>query len=328
MAVLPDSASRRRLLVAAVVAGLLASAVQQTAIAGIASFAPAVRSGVLRAVEVGGVTAVVVVLVTLLSSALWFAPYLLVVLVTVADPSRETVAGGVAVLYVLGLLQILAFTLASPGGFTPAVLAVPLATVAPYLGVATAVWVAHHGGYEQLADALKDAPEHPLFAVVAEESLGSDLPLGRGLVAAGLGSFVVVGGLVVAGWLQELLTTPARSAFPGTSVRFTATSVGLELDAVPETWLFEATFLLAVLLVTGPRVGPRDVLKGVALVVGVRLTVAVVPAVVPPFESVALWESGGPMLGALASVVLVVGIAVGAWLAFRDGVERLPVGPA
>jgi len=53
-----------------------------------------------------------------------------------------------------------------------------------------------------------------------------------------------------------------------------------------------------------------------------------IPAVVGPFESVALWESGGPMLGALASVVLVVGIAVGAWLAFQDGVERLPVGPA
>ncbi|MFC6726355.1 hypothetical protein ACFQE1_18705, partial [Halobium palmae] len=95
----------------------------------------------------------------------WFVPFLLAVLIVLATPSRRTVAIGAALVYGVGLLSIVGRTLLGgvPVGIEPVVLAVPLASVANFLAVATAVWLAYHGGYERLAAAVGSLDRHPLL---------------------------------------------------------------------------------------------------------------------------------------------------------------------
>lgn len=316
---LPDTVNARRLLVAAALAGLLASATQQACFAGLSSFTPSVAYG---PAEFEGVAVTALAAIgELLLSAVGFVPYLAVVLATVAAPTRDTVAAGVAVLYGAGLLRALLFGRAVGVAFTPATLAVALDSVVPYLGVATAVWVAYGGGYERFTDAVADVPEHPLFAVLADQRVGPDLSLERGVVAAGLGALVATVGLVFNARFHDLLRDASTGVLDPTAT-FATVSVGLEPDGAPEFLLFEAAFLLGVVFVAGPRVGPRALVKALALVAGVRSTAALVLAVVPSFEAT-LWGPSGPILGVLGDVTVLVGIGVGVWLAFEGGLERL-----
>jgi hypothetical protein len=251
-----------------------------------------------------------------------FVPFLLAVLLVVASPSRRSVAGGAALVYVVDLSLTVGQALPNsiPVGFV--VLAVPLARVATFLAVATAVWLAFHGGYDRLASAAGEADQHPLFATVADRRIGPALSLQRGLVAAGLAALVGAGGLVLAGGVADLFRTVARSGTGSAIVVFPRAqvwNVGIPPARLPREWLFEASFLLGVLFVTGPRLGSRDLLKGIAVVFGVQSTAALLPALVPPFRPVDLWAASGPLLSPLSDVVVLVGIAVAVRLAVHAG---------
>lgn len=58
-------------------------------------------------------------------------------------------------------------------------------------------------------------------------------------------------------------------------------NVGIPSSQLPVEWLFEASFLLAVVFVTGPRVAARDLAKGVAVIVAVQSATRLVPPLVP-----------------------------------------------
>lgn len=270
-------------------------------------------------------------------STAWFVPLVLAVLLVVAGPSRRTVAGGAVLVYVVHLVLTVVRAVwtgalggvpgSVPGGIDPVVLAVPLPIVATFLAVATAVWLAYGGGYERLVAATGDADQHPLFAVVADERIGPSLSLQRGLVAAGVGALVGVGGLVLAGGIADLLQAFARSgvAEPGTTqiTRIPARGVGIPLTRLPVEWLLVASFLLAVLFVTGPRIWPRDVLRGIAVIFAVQSAVELLPALLSPDRPLELRAASGPILAPVGDAILLVALAVAVWLAFHGGLETL-----
>ncbi len=271
-------------------------------------------------VVVGVVTGVTV-------ATLGFVPFLLAVLAVVTSPTRRSVAGGALLVYVVDLVLLVARTSLSgfPGELEPVALAVPLSRVALVLAVATAVWLAYHGGYERLASTV-DADQHPLFAFVADKRIGPCLSLQRGVVAAALAALVGAGGLVLAAGIGDLLRTVAQSGPAGGPTivvpQGQVWNVGISLAQLPEQWLFEASFLLAVLFVTGPRLGFRDLSKGVVVVFGVQSTVRLLPAFVPPSRPVDLWAASGPVLTPLSDAVVLFGIAVAVRSAW-DGPEAL-----
>lgn len=274
-------------------------------------------------------------------STAWFVPFVLAVLFVVAGPSRRTVAGGAVLVYVVHLVLTVVRTIVigatggvpggDPGtvqrGIDPVVLAVPLPIVATFLAVATAVWLAHQGGYERLVAATGNADQHPLFAVVADEGIGPSLSLQRGLVAAGLAGLVGAGGLVLAGGIADLLQVFAGSgAAEGTTIQLTripARDVGIPLSGLPVQLLLEASFLLAVLFVTGPRIWPRDVLRGMAVIFGVQSGVNLLPVLLSPDRPLELWAASGPILAPVGDALLFVAITVAVWLAFHGGLETL-----
>ncbi|WP_380678253.1 hypothetical protein [Salinigranum sp. GCM10025319] len=255
-------------------------------------------------------------------STVAFVPFLLAVLLVVASPSRRSVAGGAALVYAIDLSLTVGQALLNAIPVGPVVLAVPLARVATFLAVATAVWLAFHGGYDRLVSAAGNADQHPLFAVVADRRIGPALSLQRGLVAAGLAALVGAGGLVLAGGIADLLRTVVRSGTGSSVVVFPHArvwNVGIPLAHFPKEWPFEASFLLGVLFVTGPRLGLRDLLKGIAVVLGVQSTAELLPALLPPFRPVDLWTASGPLFSPVSDVLLLSGIAVAVWLAFHTG---------
>ncbi|UIP00908.1 hypothetical protein Hbl1158_06000 [Halobaculum sp. CBA1158] len=278
--------------------------------------------------EVTGGVAVSALSGWLLSTAS-FVPFLAAVLLVVVAPSRRTVAGGVAVVYVADLLLVVVRSVLSPlpvRSWLP-VLAVPLTRVAAVLAVATAAWIAYHGGYDRVASALGNPDQHPLFAVVAGDRIGPDLTVRRGAAAAGLGAVVAAGGAVVAGLLGDLLAAVARAGATGSeSIFFTRGqfwNVGIPLSQLPAEWLFEASFLLGVLFVIGPRLRPRDLTKGVAVVLVVQSTAQLLPALLPPVRPVSLWSPTGPVLGPLVDAVVLAGVATAVWLAVHGGAEAV-----
>ncbi|GAA0212456.1 hypothetical protein GCM10009000_029050 [Halobacterium noricense] len=258
-----------------------------------------------------------------------FAPFLLAVVGVVARPTPRVVAGGVALVYGVDLLATLGGALATgfPGSVGPAVLAVPLSTVASLLAIAVAVWLTYHGGYDRLAAAAEGADRHPLFAALPETRLGPELPVKRGLVAAGLGALVGASGLVAADGIVELLRTATRAG-AGSSISVTVSgawvwNVGIPASQFPIEWLSEASFLLAVLFVTGRRTSVRDLGKGIAVILGVRFATVLVPALVAPGRPLDPWAPSGPALASLGDVFLLVGVAVAVRLALGgDGVDR------
>lgn len=314
----PDS---RRLLGAAILAGVLIAVGFVTV-----SWSRLLLTGRFSA-EAGEIVLGVVSGGVLATAA--FVPFLLAVLVVVADPSLRAVTGGAVLVYVCDLLVTVGrpFLTGSPGGIELTVLAVPLVRVVIFLAVATAVWLAYHGGYERLVSAAGNADQHPLLAIVADERIGPSLSLQRGLVVAGLAAIVGAGGLVLVGEIGAFLRAVARSETAGsTAVMFhqgQTVRVGISLAQLPTQWLFEASFLLAVLFVTGPRLGLPDLCKGIAVVFGVQSTVTLLPALLPPFRPVELWTASGPVLTPLGDVVLLCSVAVAVWLAFHGGLETL-----
>lgn len=312
---------RRELLAAATLAGVLVAVGSLAVTWGrlLLSGSPPIEPG---EVVLGVVAGAVLMAAT-------FVPFLLAVLVVVADPTPRAVAGGAVLVYAVELLTTLARpSPAGPlGGRQITVLAVPLGRVVIFFAIATAVWLAYHGGYDRIASAAGNADQHPLFAAVADERIAPGLSLQRGLVAAGLAALVAAGGLVVVGELAEFLRAVTRPETGGTTtVVFHPAGipdVGIALTELPTRWLFEASFLLAVLFVTGPRLGVADLLKGVAVVVGVQTTVTLLPALLPPFRPVEFWAASGPVLTPLGDVVLLSSVAVAVWLAFHGGLETL-----
>lgn len=254
-----------------------------------------------------------------------FAPFLLAVVGAVARPTPRVVAGGAVLVYGVDLLATVGGALVTgfPGSVGPVVLAVPLSTVVRLLAVAVAVWLAYHGGYDRLAAAAEGADRHPLFAALPETRLGPELRVKRGLVAAGLGALVGAGGLVAANGIVELVRTATRAG-AGSSVSVTvsgawAWNVGIPASQFPIEWLSEASFLLAVLFVTGRRVSVRGLGKGIAVILGVQFATVVVPALVAPARPLDLGAPAGPVLASLGDVFLFVGVAVAVRLAVHAG---------
>lgn len=263
-------------------------------------------------------------------STAWFVPFLLAVLLVLAGPSPRTVATGAVLVYVFDLLLTVSRTFLSggPHDIELVILAVPLPVVVNFLAVATAVWLAYWGGYERLVAATGNMDQHPLFAVVADEQIGPNLSLQRGLVVAGLAALVGAGGLVLAGGIGDILRAVARSGVSESSTTIIffnkqVWNVGIALARLPVHWLFEASFLLAVLFVTGPRLWPRDLLEGMVVIFGVQSMVTLLPALVSPNSPVELWDSSGPLMAPLGDATLFVAIAVAVWLAFHGGLETL-----
>jgi hypothetical protein len=318
----PDSdPSSRRLLVAAVFAGVV------TATGSVAStWGRLVVTN--RSLERAGATLPSLATGWALA-AVASVPFLLAVLVVVVSPTRRAVAGGAVLVYVIDLVLTTGRALLSgvPARIGLPVLAAPLARVVSLLAVATAVWLAYHGGYDTVVSIAGSVTGHPLFAVVADWRIGPALPLQRGLVAAGLAALVGAGGLVVAGGLWDVLGVVARFGSvdgpPAVVTTDWVWSVGIPLRRFPRRWLFEASLLLAILSVTGPRLRRRDVLTGLAVIFGVQSAVHLLPMVLPPFEPVYLFGAPGPILTPLSDAVLLVGIATAVWLGVRDGPKPL-----
>jgi hypothetical protein len=256
-----------------------------------------------------------------------FIPFLLAVLLVVERPSRRTVAFGGVLIYGVELTLTVSQTIMSgfPGRIGLSVLAVPLPRVVVFLSIALAVWLAYHDGYERLVSILGGATQHPLFAMVADNRIGPALTLRRGLVTAGLAAIVGAGGLVLVGGLSDLLGAIARAggSAPAVIPREYFWAVGIPVDRLPNRWAFEASFLLGILFVTGPRLLPRDLIKGLAVVLGVQSAVKLLPALLPPVQPVYLFGPSSPGLAALQDATVLVGIAAAVWLAFHGGLETL-----
>lgn len=258
-----------------------------------------------------------------------FVAFLLAVLLVVADPSLRTVAVGAGLVYVVDLVVTLGQTPAvgPPSGIELAVLAVPLPRVATLIAVATGVWLSYQGGYERLAEAAGDADQHPLFALVSDGVIAPALPLQRGVVVAGLSGFLAAGGLVVAGWVSDVLQSIGRPDSTGVTrvvIRPTPlVDVGVPLDQLPLQWLIATSFVLGVLCVTGPRLRARDLLKGVAVVLGVQAPLALLSPTEPSGSASELVAGTEAAVTPLADVILLTGIAVAIWLAYHGGLEPL-----
>lgn len=266
---------------------------------------------------------------TLVSNVVWYLPYLLVVLVTVVEPTRRTVTGGAVILYSVDFLFTWASRQALAAETTLATFAGPLTTVVQYLAIATVVWVGYHGGYERLREALGDAQQHPLFATIVDDrQLARGVSVERALLTVVPAALVGALGLLFTGAVQTRLYDLATSGPSGPSITINfggTTAAGVRIEQLPVEFALQASFLLAVLLVTGPRFARSDVLKGIAVIVGVESTVALLPTLLPPFRTVDLWAPHGPVMAPLAAVIPFLAITAAVWLAVHDGTETLRV---
>lgn len=311
----------RRLVGGAVLAGVLC-AVAVTAVGWSRLLAtgryPRVTGDVVLSVVYAGALATVL-----------FVPFLLAVLPVVADPSLRTVAGGAGLVYVVDLLVTVGQTprVGPLSDVELAVLAVPLPRVATLVAIATGVWLAHHGGYERLAAAAGDADQHPLLAHVPDRPIGPSLSLQRGLVVAGIAGFLGAGGLVVTRWVSEVLQSIGRTGSTEVTRIVIRPSplvdVGVSLGQLPIQWPIAATFVLAVLFVTGPRLRASDLLKGVAVVLVVQAPLALLSTTGPSVSALDLLAGTEAAPTPLADVILLTGIAVAVWLTYHGGLETI-----
>lgn len=309
----PNSVSDRRLLVAALLAGVAVTAVFSSVYIGVLLLSPA---EVVMPLGGGVVAVAVTVLGTWLTELLWYVPYLLVVLRFVADPSRENAVSGAIIIYAVGLLFAWLPSQTFGTETTLATTVLPLGNVATYLAVVTVVWLAYGGGVERLAEAIGDPPNHPVTALGEGTRLTPNLTVQRGLLAAVAGALVGAGGQLLTGVLYRQIQSTAAGR---SGVGFT--SAGLTPDQFPAEMGFTAAFLLAVLLVTGPRLSRRSILTAAGLLVGVQVAVVLLWALVVP--ELQLLPPGGQLLRPLAAVSTLVAIAAAVWLAFHDGIERV-----
>lgn len=321
MALHAYDAPLRRLVGAALLAGVLcAVAVTAVGWGRLLSMGryPGATGDVVLSVVYGGALATVL-----------FVPFLLAVLLVIADPSLRTVAVGAGLVYVVDLVVTLGqMPAVGPlSGIELAVLAVPLPRVATFLAVAAGVWLTYHGGYERLAVAAGDAEQHPLLAHVPDRVIAPALPLQRGFVVAGIAGFLAAGGLVVAGGVSDVLQEIGRPDATGVTRVVIRPSplvdVGVPLDQLPLQWLIAASFVLAVLFVTGPRLRSRDLLKGVAVVLCVQAPLALLSTTEPSSSALELVAGTEAAVTPLADVILLTGIALAVWLAYHGGFEPL-----
>ena len=251
-------------------------------------------------------------------AVVWYAAFLLAVLFVVGGGvNRRTLTNGAALVYAVDLLPAVARSASGFGTLGPQVLVVPFPAVGRFFAIAAAYWLAWEDGYDRVRSALGN-PTHPLFDVVSGNRVAPGLALGRAVVSAALAGAVAVAAAVGTGVLYDLLTGAARAS----SVRVSFFDVGIPIEEGPTAWLFETAWLLSALLVTGPRARARDLLTGLAVVFGVGAGVRLGPALLPPYGGVDLWAPSGPVMAPFADALLVVGIAVAHWLAFRGGLER------
>lgn len=316
--------SNRQVFVAALLAAVFASAILGAVFTAVSALNPANSSA-----PVGGPVATVLFqfVGTLASNVVWYLPYLLVVLLTVVEPTRRIVVGGAVILYSVDLLFTWAARQAFAAETSLATFAGSLTIVFEYLAIATVVWVGYHGGYERLREALGDAQQHPLFAAIVDDrQLGRGVSIELALLAVVPAALVGALGLLFTGAVQRRLYDLATSGpnGPAVTINFGAsTAAGVSTGQLPVEFALQASFLLAVLLVTGPQLARSDVLKGIAVIVGVESTVALLPTLLPPFRTVDLWAPDGPVMAPLAAVVPFLAIAAAVWLAFHDGREIL-----
>jgi hypothetical protein len=319
----PDTPLDTRQLLRSVLPASLLVAVASTVLALLRAFRPADPTDLL------GLSPGPVVVGVILSTVTT-VPFLLALLLVVTTPSRRVAVAGAGLVYAVGLTAAAASRVVVARGpdLGLAVLALPLPRAATVLAVAAAVWLAYGGGTERLRTVVGGVPRHPLFAQIPDEELVPALTLRRGLLAAGLAGLVGAGGLVVAGGLHDVLTTLGRlGATESPTITFSESGlreVGVPLTDLPVEWLIEASFLLAVLFVAGPRCSPRNLLKGIGLLVAVQSAVILVPAFLPPFEPVFVLGARGPLVAALPDAILLVGIAFAVRLSDADS----PASPA
>ena len=309
----PSTVSDRRLLVAALLAGVAVTAVFSSVYIGVLLLSPA---DVAMPSGGGAVGLAMAVLGTWLTELVWSVPYLLVVLRFVAEPSRENALSGAVIIYAVGLLLAWFSTQTLGTETTLATTVRPLGNVASYLAVAAVVWLAYHGGVERLAEALDDPPEHPITALGEDTQLTPTLTVQRALVAAVAGALVGVGGRALTGMVYDQVRAATAD---GPTVSLTGVGVGVE--QFPAEVGFTAAFLLAVLLVTGPRLSRRSVLTALGLLVGVQVAVVLLWALVVP--GLQLLPPGGRLMRPVAATSTLLAIAAAVWLAFHDGIERV-----
>lgn len=308
-----DSEHSRQLVVPALFSGLVAALLSTALLVSLVQFSPTWvgADGPL-------LVQVVVHLGTVASNLVWYVPYLLVILVTIVYPTQRTVTACAGGLYGLKVLVTWIPQMALDGGATLALFVVPFADVAEYLGVALVLWLAYHGGYERVTASIGDVPEHPLAVFIDGKHLGDDLPLQRGIGAVALAAIVAATGLVATDLLHGLLRETSTTG----QMQF-ITTAGVPPEQFPLEVLFQASFLLALLLVTGSRMTPRRVLAGVGLILGVQWAVALPVARATEILPANIWAGDGPMLGPMLApvvdVIVFVAIAVAVWLAFHRG---------
>ena len=299
----------RQLVAPALFSGLVAALLSTALLVSLAQFSP-------TSVGADGplLVQVAVHLGTVAWNLVWYVPYLLVILVTIVYPTQQTVTACAGGLYGLGVLVTWIPWIALDSGATLALFVVPFADVAEYLGVALVLWLAYYGGYERVTDSIGDVPEHPLAVFVDGKHLGDDLPLQRGIGAVALAAIVAATGLVATNLLHGLL----RETSTTSQMQF-ITTAGVPPEQFPLEVLFQASFLLALLLVTGSRITPRRVLAGVGLILGVQWPVALPVARTTELLPADIWAGDGPMLAPVVDVIVFVAIAVAVWLAFHRG---------
>ncbi|MFC7176049.1 hypothetical protein [Halosegnis marinus] len=316
MSLLDDRSAGRATVAATAAAGLVGAGFAATRL--------------LRAAVAGppsAATGEVALLTAWLSTVFLYTPFLSALLLVADAPTRRRVAlaGGLVYAFDLAVVAADALRYGATAGVAPTLLALPLARVATVLGVATAAWLAYHGGYERVAAAADGAPTHPLFAVVADEPLGPGLTLRRGVVSAGLGAAVAVGGRTAVGVALDLLGAVGGSA-PAGAASFAARSRNTVVPPadLPVAWLATAVLLSAVLLVAGPRLRARDAATGAAVVFAGQAAVVLAATLLAPARPLSLVDPGGPLLAPLGDVVLFLGIAAGlaTWSRDRDGTPR------
>lgn len=229
--------------------------------------------------------------------------YLIAVGAVVASATRRTVAVGAGLVYTVdlgvGALPYLVAGTAVPLARLP----IPLERVAAYLGVATVVWLAHHGGYERLTDAVGRRCRIATARATADP-IGLGVSLRHGAVAVGLATLVGLGGVTV----TEQLSTAVGTTGLGVYGTFSMAG-GVSPAQLPGTVFARAAFLLGVVLVTRPRLRPRPLGGAVALVAGVEWAVAYLRIVRGVVPVVHVWAPQGPVVAPVAPVVTLGAIA-------------------
>jgi hypothetical protein len=245
-------------------------------------------------------------------SLAWYAPLLAaVVFVGASGTALRVVVLAAAGLFGAVLALALARGLWGPFGVTSAVLTVPAAQVVRFFAVTTALRIAPYRGFDRLADRTGGL-SHPLAGAVREAGLWPDRALVRPFAAALVAGVVAVAGLLAVGGLADLLATLPLDIASGPVVA-AADTAGIRATQVPRTFLSEAAFALAVVVVVGSRPTPRSILAALGVIYAVQAPVELLPPLLAG-RTVALWAVNGPLVIPASDAAVVLGLALATWL--------------